>query len=45
MGIFQYARLKIDIAELVGGPADIVNRNTVRPLLRDAILREAVDAF
>lgn len=45
MGIFQYARLKIDIAELVGGPADVVNRNTVRPLLRDAILREAVDAF
>jgi predicted nucleotidyltransferase len=45
MGMFQYARLKIDIAELVGGPADVVNRRTVRPMLRDAILREAVDAF
>jgi hypothetical protein len=45
MGMFQYARLKIDIAALVGGPVDVVNRQTVRPLLRNAILREAVDAF
>jgi hypothetical protein len=45
MGMFQYTRLKIDIAELVGGPADVINRETVRPMLRDAILREAVDAF
>ena len=45
MGLFQYARLRMDIAELVGGTADVVNRKTVRPRLRDAIFREAVDAF
>ena len=35
IGMFQYARRKIDIAELVGGRADVVNRKTVRPMLRD----------
>ena len=44
IGIFQYARLKLYIGELVGG-ADVVNRKTLKPLLRDAILHEAVDAF
>lgn len=45
MGVFEYARLKLDIEELLGGPGDIVNRKTLKPLLRDAILRDAVDAF
>jgi hypothetical protein len=45
MGVFEYARLKIDIGELVGGRVDVVNRKTLRPLLRDEIVREAVDAF
>ena len=44
LGIFQYARLKLYIGELVTG-ADVVNRKTLKPLLRDAILHEAVDAF
>lgn len=45
MGLFEYSRLKLHIAELLGGSADVVNRKTLKPLLRDAILRDAVDAF
>ena len=45
MGLFEYARVKLYIAELLGGSADVVNRKTLKPLLRDAILRDAVNAF
>ena len=45
MGIFEYARLKLYIGGLLGGAADVVNRKTLKPLLRDGILREAVNAF
>jgi hypothetical protein len=30
---------------LLGGPADVVNRKTLKPLLRDAILCDAMNAF
>lgn len=45
IGIFEYARLKLYIAEILNGSADVVNRKTLKPLLRDAILHQAVDAF
>ena len=45
IGIFEYARLKIYINEILGGAADVVNRSTLRPFLRDSILRDAIDAF
>jgi len=45
LGIFEYARLKIDISELLNGAGDVVNRRTLKPLLRDTILRDAVHAF
>jgi predicted nucleotidyltransferase len=45
IGLFEYARLKLYIAELLGDSADVVNRKTLKPLLRDAILRDAVNAF
>jgi hypothetical protein len=45
MGIFEYARMKLYIGELFGNPADVVNRRTLKPLLRDSILRDAIDAF
>ena len=44
LGIFQYARLKLYVGELVAG-ADVVNRKTLKPLLRDSILHDAVGAF
>jgi predicted nucleotidyltransferase len=45
MGLFEYVRIKLYISELLGGSADVVNRKTLKPLLRDAILRDAVNAF
>lgn len=45
MGIFEYTRLKLYVGELLDGAGDVVNRKTLNPLLRDAILREAVNAF
>lgn len=45
MGIFEYARLKLYIKELLNGAGDMVNRRTLKPLLRDSILRDAVHAF
>ncbi len=45
LGIFEYARLKLYINELLNGAGDVVNRRTLKPLLRDSILRDAVHAF
>jgi predicted nucleotidyltransferase len=45
LGLFAYASLKRYITDLVGEPADVVNRNTLKARLRDAIIHEAVDAF
>ena len=45
IGVFEYARLKLYMSELFEGALDVVNRRTLKPLLRDGILREAVDAF
>jgi len=45
MGLFEYARVRLYISELFGGSADVVNRKTLKPLLKDAILRDAVNAF
>jgi uncharacterized protein len=45
MGIFEYARLKLYIGELLDGASDVVNRKTLKPLLRENILRDAVNAF
>jgi predicted nucleotidyltransferase len=45
IGIFEYARLKLYINEILNGAGDVVNRRTLKPLLRDSILRDAVHAF
>ncbi len=45
MGVFEYARLKLYVSELLGGRVDVVNRKSLKPLLKDAILRDAVHAF
>ncbi len=45
MGIFEYARLNVYVNELLAGAADVVNRRTLKPLLRDNILRDAIHAF
>lgn len=45
MGIFEYARTKLYINELLEGSSDVVNRRTLKPLLRANILHDAVHAF
>jgi predicted nucleotidyltransferase len=45
LGLFEYSRLKLHFAEMLGPTAVVVNRKTLKPLLRDAILRDAVHAF
>ena len=45
MGLFEYSRLKLHIAGIIGFSADVVNRSTLKPLLRQNILNDAVDAF
>ncbi len=45
MGIFEYSRIKLHIADLLGHATDVVNRATLKPLLRDNILNDAIDAF
>ncbi len=45
MGIFEYAGLQLYINEILHGAADAVNRKTLKPLLRNRILGEAVHAF
>lgn len=45
MGIFEYARMKLYVSELLAGPSDVVNRRTLKPLLRSDILHDAVHAF
>lgn len=45
IGIFEYARPKLYIGALFDGTADVVNRRTLKPLLRDSILRDSVRAF
>ena len=45
MGIFEYARLKLYINELLDGAGDVVNHRTLKPLLRDNIEHDAIHAF
>lgn len=45
IGIFEYARLKLYVGDLVGGRGDVVNGRTLKPMLRDNILRDAIHAF
>ncbi len=45
MGIFEYARLELYVRSILSDSADVVNRRTLKPLLRDSVLRDAVNAF
>jgi len=45
LGVFEYARVQLYINEILNGVSDVVNRRTLKPLLRDSILRDAVHAF
>ena len=43
--LLDYVRLQSLLEEILRFPVDMVNRKTLKPLLRDRILAEAVNAF
>jgi hypothetical protein len=43
--IYQYMRLKDDIAAMFEGPVDVVDRDALKPHLRAPSARDAVYAF
>ena len=43
--IFDYAGLKNDIAALLDGPVDVVNRDGLKPYLKPAAVAESIYAF
>jgi uncharacterized protein len=45
IGLFEYARVKLYIDGLLGGAGDVVNRRTLKPLIRENVLRDAIRAF
>ena len=45
IGVFEYARLKLYIKGLLHETADVVSQRTLKPLLRESILRDVVQAF
>jgi uncharacterized protein len=45
MGLFEYARLKLYLNGILEGSADVVNRQSLRPLLSKPIRQDAVHAF
>lgn len=44
-GVFEFVRLQLDMSELLGIRVDLAERDALKPLVRDAALKDAVDAF
>jgi predicted nucleotidyltransferase len=44
-GVFEYVRLKHDVAALFGRKVDLIERTALKPHARKAALKEVVDAF
>lgn len=45
MSVFDYVALKERIAGLFEGPVDVVQKQGLKPHLRQSVLAEAIDAF
>ena len=45
IGFIEYAGLMLALSELLGRKVDLVSRPALRPLLRDAILSEALPLY
>ena len=44
IGLFEFARLRRQLCELLGREVDLVTPDAIRPEMKDQILREAVHA-
>lgn len=45
VGVFEYAEMTLYIRDLLAGKGHVSDRETLKPLLREDILRDAVSAF
>jgi predicted nucleotidyltransferase len=45
IGVFEYARVKLYIAGIFQQPVDVVSSRTLKPLLRENILQDAIHVF
>lgn len=45
IGVFEYARVKLYIAGIFQQPVDVVSSRTLKPLLRENILQDAIRVF
>ncbi len=43
-GLFEFARLRRTLGEILGRPVDLVTRAALKPQLRDRIVSEAIRA-
>ena len=43
--LLDWAGVEADVQELFGRPVEVCRRDRLKPLLRDAIIAEAVDVF
>jgi predicted nucleotidyltransferase len=44
-GMFEYVRLKHDIADLFTGKVDVIERAALRPGVRENVLKDVIDVF
>ncbi|MBM3814995.1 MAG: nucleotidyltransferase [Acidimicrobiia bacterium] len=42
---FEFVRLQRELSEAIGRPVDLVPKETLKPLIRDEILRQAVTVY
>lgn len=43
--VYQYVGLKNYIEDLFPSPVDVVNRDTIKPLIRDSVIKDSIYAF
>ncbi len=43
--LFDYARMQVDLEELIGTKVDLVEKAGLKPLIRDAVLAEAQSIY
>jgi len=45
IGLLEYAGLMLDLSELLGRKVDLVSKRALKPLIRDAVIREAQSLY
>nr|WP_155478388.1 nucleotidyltransferase family protein [Rhodoplanes serenus] len=43
--VYQYVGLKNYIEDLFPSPVDVVDRDTIKPLIRDSVIKDSIYAF